>query len=195
MDSLDAQHKLSIAWHKTAKFMSADIDTWRNRSILCAMSMAMVAPFFHPDPDKITNDNTAAMQEQLQAEFTALAANGGLEQQRDFLQDLLRADDLSERQTADMLGDFHKAYGSYTDVLGYRIGNIGDLRESRAAVGTEDMQKLAAYNLEQSADEDFIRMTAITTALMMIPLAFLGLLPAFRREAGRDKPRNPKFKH
>jgi len=171
------------------------MDTWRNRSILCAMSMAMVAPFFQPDPDKVTNDHTAAVQEQLQTQFSALAVKPVIEEERAFLESLLRAEDLSERQTVDMLGDFDKTYGSYADVLGYRIGNIGDLRESRAAVGTEDIQKLAAYNLEQSADEEFIRTSAMTMALMMIPLAFLGLLPAFRRESERDKPRNPKFKH
>ncbi len=145
--------------------------------------------------DDLTTENTAAVQQELRQEFAALAAKpDDREAQREFLYNLFRAEDLSERQTRDKLREFEKNYQRHHHVLGYKIGHIGDLRESRAEVGAEDIRVLAEHNRPKSTDEKIV---GAIHNMIFLPLWMLLVFSGMSgiRAAAKNKPRNPKYKH
>lgn len=147
------------------------------------------------DLDEQTTEQTVAVQQQLQQQFALLAETPeDQNRQRAYLENLFQAEDLSEKQTYDMMRDFEKTYTSTERVLGYDIGNIGDLRESRAEVGTENMQALADYNDEKSTDEKIVGGIYDFVIFPLWILLCMNGLSGFRA-AARNKPKNPLYKH
>lgn len=113
---------------------------------------------------------------------------------QDFIASILTEENLSEKQAGDFINAYHVDIDSVYEATDLRWGNLGDLRECRAEVGAEDVQKIASCTVEKSADEDFLLMLAVLLALSTIPLSLVGQLPAMRRAAER-KPRHAKYKH
>ena len=201
MDELDFRYKLSIAWNKTAKFMTADIDTWRNRAILFPMAGLMFVPFLETDNDDLTTAQTETVQQEIAEQIAGLATaqeEGAFtkEDGNAFIASLLAEEDLSERQIQSFVYEYSRDVGYLRETTDYtELGSIGDLRECRADLGgAENTDALVACMVEEGADEKFANNLIIFLALFTMPLALIGQIPVFRREAEK-KPRNPKFKH
>ena len=201
MDELDFRYKLSIAWNKTAKFMTADVDTWRNRGFLFPMAGLMFIPFLETDNDDSTTAQTATVQQEVAEQiFDMMAAQEDGSFTKDdgnaFIESLLAQEDLSEKQVQSWVYEYSRDVGYLKETTDYTdLGSIGDLRECRADLGDEEnTDALVACMVEEGADEKLGNNLIILLALLTLPLALIGQIPAFRREAEK-KPRNPKFKH
>ena len=116
------------------------------------------------------------------------------------LANLLLAEDLSEKQAEDFLKEFKNNIGNPETALGYKIGDIGDLRESRAA-NPGDVGAIAKATVDAETPENIARgFDLVFTLVFMFWLIGRGTNALMRKsdtlqDWAKEKPRNPKFKH
>lgn len=204
MDGRDLSHEFSKARHSVAKKL-----TKKPKRKMSDVYWAMFALTLVADPvwmicdrgmDDQTTAQTVEVQQQLNEEFRMLGAEGTDEQKHDFVAKILLAEDLSEEQADDYLKMFKDAIGDPEEVLGYEIGDIGDLRESRAA-HPGDVQAIAKATVDAETPENIAHVADFgLTMIFMLWLMGRGANYLFRRsdtlrDWADEKPRNPKFKH
>ncbi|TVQ82516.1 MAG: hypothetical protein EA357_08670 [Micavibrio sp.] len=195
VDKAELKYKFDKTKHGAAKFTTERPHIVWGSCLAVLVGVSVTENVLTGKVDNLTTENTAAVQQELRQEFAALAAKpDDQEAQREFLYNLFRAEDLSERQTQDKLREFEKNYQSHHDVLGYKIGHIGDLRESRAEVGTEDIKALADHNRPKSTDEKIAGRISNVILFSLWALMIFNVRDRMR-VAAKNKPRNPKYKH
>jgi len=195
IDKSQLKYKFSKAKHGAANAIVKHPVLFIGAFLTAMTGVSVTESVLKADLDKQTTEQTASVQQELQQQFALLAeAPDDRERQRSYLENLFQAEDLSEKQTYDMMRDFEKTYTSTERVLGYDIGNIGDLRESRAEVGTDNMQTLADYNDDKSTDENIAGGIYDFVIFPLWMLLIMNGISGFRRMA-REKPKNPLYKH
>ena len=195
IDKTQLKYKFSKAKHGAAKAVVKHPVMFIGAFLTVMTGVSVTESILRTDLDQQTTEQTAVVQQQLQQQFAQLAeAPEDQDRQRAYLEDLFQAEDLSEQQTYDMMRDFEKTYTSTERVLDYDIGNIGDLRESRAEVGTDNMKALADYNDDKSTDEKIAGGVYNFLIFPMWLLLCMNGLSGFRA-AARKKPQNPLYKH
>lgn len=195
IDKSQLKYKFSKAKHGAATAIVKHPVLFISAFCAAMVGTSVTESVLKTDLDQQTTEQTAAVQQQLQSEFALLAdAPDDTERQRRYLENLFQAEDLSEQQTYDMMRAFEKTYTRTERVLEYDIGNIGDLRESRAEVGTDDMKALADYNNDKSTDEKIVGGIYDFVIFPLWILLCMNGLSGFRA-AARNKPKNPLYKH
>lgn len=194
IDKSQLKYKFSKAKHGAASAIVKHPVMFIGAFFTVMMGTSVTESVLKADLDEQTTAQTAAVQQELQQQF-ALLGGDNQDGQRNYLEDILTAEDLSEQQAYDMLRDFEESHDTdIEDVLGYNIGNIGDLRESRAEIGTDNMQQLAEYNKEKSKDENIVGGIYDFVIFPLWILLCINGLSGFRA-AARNKPKNPLYKH
>jgi len=148
--------------------------------------------------DEQVTAQTVEVQAQFQEQLGTLSPTSDAADQRQFVTDILLADDLSEQQA----GDFLEAFKDNVDqnFAGYEIGDIGDLRESRAA-HPDDAQAIAQATVDaESADRPWLLFDFAFTLLFLGWAVGRGGKALFRKSDtlqrwADDTPRHPRFKH
>jgi len=195
IDKTQLKYKFSKAKHGAAKAIVKHPIVFIGAFFTVMTGVSVTEGILKADLDQQTTEQSAVVQQELQQQFALLAeAPEDQDRQRSYLEDLFQAEDLSEQQTYDMMRDFEKTYTRTERVLGYDIGNIGDLRESRAEVGTDNMQALADHNDEKSTDENIAGGLYDFVIFPLWILLCINGLSGFR-SAARNKPQNPLYKH
>lgn len=194
IDKTQLKYKFSKAKHGAASAIVKHPVMFIGAFFTVMMGTSITENVLKADLDQQVTEQTATVQQELQQQFTQLTADNQ-DQQRNYLENILTAEDLSEKQAYEMLRDFEKSQDTdIEDVLGYEVGNIGDLRESRAAVGTDDMKALADYNNDQGTDEKIVGGVYDFVIFPLWILLCMNGLSGFRSMA-RNKPKNPLYKH
>jgi hypothetical protein len=195
IDKTQLKYKFSKAKHGAANAIVKHPVMFIGAFCTVMIGTSITESVLKADLDQQTTEQTAVVQQQLQQQFGLLAeAPEDQDRQRSYLENLFQAEDLSEKQTYDMMREFEKTYTHTERVLDYDIGNIGDLRESRAEVGTDDMQQLADYNNDKSTDEKIVGGVYDFVIFPLWILLCMNGLSGFRA-AARNKPKNPIYKH
>ncbi|TNE28638.1 MAG: hypothetical protein EP349_07590 [Alphaproteobacteria bacterium] len=204
MDGRDLSHEFSKARHSVAKKLAGKPKRKFSDVYWPFLALTLIADPVWMICDRGMDDQTTAqtveVQQQFQQQLSALSSESAAEEKHDFVADLLLAEDLSEEQAGDFLKSFKETVGDPEAALGHEIGDIGDLRESRAA-HPGDVQAIAQATVDAQTPENIAHgVDAVFSLIFMLWLMGRGTNYLLRRsETLRDwadeKPRNPKFKH
>jgi len=204
MDGRNLSHEFSKVKHGVAKRLTREPKRkfWDVYLPLIALTLVAdpVVLICDQSMDEQTTAQTAAVQQQFQDQFQLLSPESSADQKRDFVANLLLAEDLSEEQAGDFLKKFETAIGDPDAALGHEIGDIGDLRESRAA-HPGDVGAIAQATVDAEIPENIARgFDAVFSLIFMFWLMGRGTNALLRKsdtlnDWAKEKPRNPKFKH
>lgn len=204
MDGRDLSHEFSKVKHGVARRLTRAPKRkfWDVYMPLLALTLIAdpVVLLTDSSPDEQTTAQTEQVQQQFQRQLQSMTAETPQEQQRDFIANLLLAEDLSEKQAEDFLKEFKNNIGNPETALGHEIGDIGDLRESRAA-HPDDVQAIAKATVDAETPENIARgFDAVFSLIFMFWLIGRGTNALMRKsdtlqDWAKEKPRNPKFKH
>lgn len=204
MDGRDLSHEFSKVKHGVAKRLTREPKRkfWSVYTPLILLTVVAdpVHIFCDRDADEQTTAQTEQVQQQFRQQLQSMTAETPQEAQRDFIANLLLAEDLSEKQAEDFLKEFKNNIGNPETALGHEIGDIGDLRESRAA-NPGDVKAIAKATVDAETPENIARGFDLTfTLVFMFWLMGRGTNALLRKsdtlqDWAKEKPRNPKFKH
>jgi hypothetical protein len=204
MDGRDLSHEFSKARHGIAKKLTKKPKRKMSDVYWAMFALTLVADPVHIFCDRSMDDQTTAqtaeVQQQFQQQLSVLTAESAAEEKHDFVANLLLAEDLSEEQAGDFLKSFKETVGDPETVLGYRIGDIGDLRESRAE-NPGNVRAIAKATVDAERPENIAHVADFTlTMVFLLWLMGRGTNYLLRRsdtlkDWAKEKPRNPKFKH
>lgn len=204
MDGRDLSHEFSKVKHGVARWLTRAPKRkfWDVYMPLLALTLIAdpVVLLTDSSPDEQTTAQTEQVQQQFQRQLQSMTAETPQEQQRDFIANLLLAEDLSEKQAEDFLKEFKNNIGNPETALEHEIGDIGDLRESRAA-HPDDVQAIAKATVDAETPENIARgFDLMFTLVFMFWLIGRGTNALMRKsdtlqDWAKEKPRNPKFKH
>ncbi len=203
MDKYELQHGFEKVRHKVAKGLTKKpkYKFWDVYFPLFALSMSAAIPLaiVEEKPDREVTGQTEVVQQQLAERLALKSSETPLEQQRNFLHDVILAEDLSEGQARDMIREFNRNIGSVSEALGERVTGFGHLREARAE-NPGDPEAILKNMAEAEKPANTLR--GLDGVLSLIFLAWLmgrgakyGLRRTQLREWGEEAPRNPKYKH
>lgn len=145
--------------------------------------------------DIVGNNNEQVVESLKQMEAKAVSKTATSKFQKEYISELLTAEDLSEEQVRDALKNFKElTKTSPSEILGVELGNIGDLRECRIEVGNDNIKDIAACTVDKSVDDKIFSATntLVTVAFWML-FVFGGVDKA--RKWAKYKPQNPLYKH
>lgn len=207
MDKRDLKYKFDTAKHKVASTLSNPKSYFFKTSgggymltLLAVNSIFLGNALVNDDLDQEVTSNTLAVQEQIQENYETLLATDeiDLEAHKDFIGSLLLSEDLSEEQSNTFLEAYEEHFGETETTVGYEIGSMDDLRESRIDLGTDaTAQEIASATVDKQQVEDIfqnLHLGASAVLLFLLMGAGLGLTRSMR-EAAEKKPRHPRFKH
>jgi len=202
MDSQDLEYEFSQAKHVVGKRLTKKPkhEFWAMYLPLYALTIVAGMPhdFMDADMDDQVTAQTVEVQAQFQEQLNSLSPTSDAADQKQFVTDLLLADDLSEEQAGDFLDAFKKNVDQ--NFAGYEIGDIGDLRESRAA-HPDDAEAIAQATVAaEDADRPWLLLDFAFALLFLGWAVGRGSNALFRKSKtlqrwADDTPRHPRFKH
>ncbi len=193
MDNL--KYKFAKAKYRAGKIIDSKVFAVAGLSSILATSVGEAIVTSNLD-EIVSETNKQVISEFKERETSIFSDKLNYEQGNLYLQDLLKSEDLSEKQVYDLIKKIqNKTDTTVSTILGMELGNIGDLRECRAEVGSDDISKIAACTVDKSKDD---KSWGITNDLLWLTFFWFFIMMDGKEMAKRwskKKPRRPLYRH